>query len=73
MYRALEFFTDVRDGERQYFPGDTYPREGLSVSAERLAELSTDQNLRGIPLIEKVEPVKVPEEPKKRGRKRNVD
>lgn len=37
------------------FEGDIFPREGVKVADERLAELSGSDNKRGIPLIEKVE------------------
>lgn len=83
MYRALVFFTDLRDGERPYYPGDTFPRNGLNATPERLEELASNKNRRGIPLIEFVpdapeqtsEPDEPEEAPKARGRrngKRNV-
>lgn len=55
MYKVIEYFTDLQDRSRKYHAGDTFPREGLIVSKERLEELSTDKNRRGIPLIEKVD------------------
>lgn len=55
MYRVISAFTDLRDNEHLYQAGDTYPREGTSPSAERVAELMGSYNLRGEPLIEKVE------------------
>ena len=83
MYKVIEYFTDLQDKSHKYYAGDEFPREGLTVSAERLEELSTDKNRRGIPLIEKVEEEQTeeteeqteeqPEAPKKRGRKRNAD
>ena len=54
-YRVIEKFLDLKDGYRLYETGDTFPRPGLSVSEERIKELSTDGNRRGIPLIEEVE------------------
>ena len=50
-YEVLEYFEDKQDNRRKYFPGDTYPRRGLKPTAERLEELSTDKNCRGVPLI----------------------
>ena len=50
-YEVLEYFEDLLDNRRKYFPGDTYPRRGLKPTAERLEELSTDRNRRGVPLI----------------------
>ena len=86
MYKVIEYFTDLQDRSRKYYVGDTFPREGLTVSKKRLEELSTDKNRRGIPLIEKVDETEEqpteeteeqteeqPEAPKKRGRKRNAD
>ena len=74
-YRVLKDFTDLQDNRYLYKVGDTYPRNGLTVTAERIAELSGKSNRRGIPLIEEVreqaeksEPVE--DAPKKRGRKK---
>ena len=60
MYRVIEYFTDLQDDDHEYRTGDIFPREGLKVSEARLAELASAENLRGIPLIELVEPEKVP-------------
>ena len=54
MYKVLERFTDLQDNRHEYNPGDKFPREGLVVSEERLAELSTDKNRQKRPLIEEV-------------------
>lgn len=50
-YKVIAFFTDLRDGGRAYNVGDVYPRPGLSVTKERLAELSGTANRRRMPLI----------------------
>lgn len=55
MYKVLRFFMDLKDKDHPYNVGDTYPREGLEVSAERIAELSGSDNKHGCPIIEKVE------------------
>ena len=63
-YRVIKMFTDLQDKEYAYQVGDTYPREGLSPTDERIAELSTDKNRQGAPLIEVIleEPaVSIPE------------
>ena len=80
------FFTDLQDNRYAYKAGDVFPRNGLEVSDDRLNELSSNHNRRGIPLIslveeETTEPVEdeaeeetetVEEKPKKkRGRPRN--
>lgn len=54
MYRVIRFFTDLQDNDYAYNVGDTFPRDGVDVTEERLAELSGSDNKQGIPLIEKV-------------------
>jgi len=51
-YVVTRSFTD-KDTKEHYAVGEKYPRSG-SVSKERLAELSSDNNKRGMALIEKV-------------------
>lgn len=79
MYKVIRYFEDIQDAMHPYNTGDKFPREGMSVSADRLAELSTDRNLQRTPLIEFVpEPESVPEadekpEPVKKARRRKKD
>lgn len=54
MYKVIEFFTDLHDMDHEYHVGDIFPRDGISVSAERIAELSGSENKRNMPLIEEV-------------------
>ena len=54
MYRVIKSFTDLQDNNYAYYVGDTFPRNGVEVGAERIAELSSDKNLQGVPLIEEV-------------------
>ena len=61
MYKVLEAFTDIQDNNHIYRTGDTFPRDGVVASKERLAELYSDNNKRGIPLIEYVEEKPKPE------------
>lgn len=58
MYKVIRYFTDLQDEKYAYQVGDTYPREGLSPTDERIAELSGSRNRQGKPLIEAI-----PEEP----------
>ena len=51
MYKVIHFFTDLQDNSHPYNVGETFPREGVSVTAERLEELSGKHNLQGKPLI----------------------
>lgn len=59
MYRVIRFFTDLHDGDHPYSVGDPFPRQGVKVTEERLAELSGSSNKQGTPLIEKFEPIEV--------------
>ena len=54
MYKVIKSFTDLQDNNYAYYVGDTFPRNGVEVGAERIAELSSDKNLQGVPLIEEV-------------------
>ena len=63
MYKVITFFCDLQDNNHAYNPGDTFPRKGKEVNAERLAELAGDKNKQGQPLIELVKDA--PEKPKK--------
>lgn len=74
MYKVIKYFTDLQDDNHPYNVGDDYPREGLEVTKERIAELSSSNNKRGEPLItlatsqeeteeeSKAEPKKEPQE-----------
>lgn len=55
MYKVIKYFTDKDDNRHPYKVGDTFPRKGLEVAEERLAELAGSDNLRGEPLIVFVE------------------
>lgn len=58
MWRVIHHFTDLQDSDHPYNAGDEYPRQGLSVSDERISELSGAHNKQRTPLIEEVaEPV----------------
>ena len=54
MYKVIKSFTDLQDNNYAYYVGDTFPRNGVEAGAERVAELSSDKNLQGVPLIEEV-------------------
>ena len=66
MYKVIKYFTDLQDNNYAYYVGDTFPRNGVEVGAERIAELSSDKNLRGVPLIEEIK-----ENPKRTQKKKN--
>ena len=81
MYKVIKFFTDLQDDDHAYNAGDTFPREGMTVTKARLEELAGAGNRRGCPLIEKVaeekpEPAEAPKEApkaKRRSKKKNAD
>ena len=54
MYKVIESFTDLQDNNYVYYVGDTFPHNGVEVGAERVAELASDKNRRGVPLIEEI-------------------
>ncbi len=51
MYEVIVYFEDLQDNNYPYHVGDSYPRKGLKPSRKRIKELSTKENIRGIPLI----------------------
>jgi hypothetical protein len=51
-YKVISFFTDLQDLSYPYNPGDTFPRDGLTVSKDRIKELASSNNKQGKPLIE---------------------
>ena len=54
MYKVIKSFTDLKDNNHAYSVGDTFPHNGVEVGAERIAELASDKNRLGVPLIEEV-------------------
>lgn len=53
MYRVIKAFTDLQ-ASHVYSVGDTFPYNCIEVDAERIAELASDKNRLGVPLIEEV-------------------
>ena len=54
MYKVIKPFYDLKDNNHVYSVGDTFPHNGVEAGAERVAELSSDKNLQGVPLIEEI-------------------
>ena len=54
MYKVIKKFRDMQDGLHAYSVGDTFPHNGVKVDAERIAELESDKNRLGVPLIEEI-------------------
>ena len=55
MYKVIKHFTDLKDDNHSYNVGDVFPRKGLEVTEDRLAELAGPNNKQGAPLIKLVE------------------
>ena len=64
MYKVKKRFYDLK-ANHAYSVGDTFPHNGVEVDAERIAELASDKNRLGVPLIEEI-----PEKPKKKAVKK---
>jgi hypothetical protein len=54
MYKVINRFFDLKDNNHAYSVGDTFPHNGVEVDAERIAELASDKNRLGVPLIEEI-------------------
>ena len=68
MYKVIKSFTDLQDNNCAYYVGDTFPHNGVEVGAERIAELASDKNRLGVPLIEEVA-----EKPKRTRKKKDEE
>ena len=68
MYKVIKSFTDLQDNNYAYYVGDTFPRNGVEVDADRLSELASCKNRIGVPLIEEVE-----EKPKRTRKKKDEE
>ena len=68
MYRVVHKFYDLKDNNHAYSVGDTFPRNGVDVDAERLEELASDKNRLGVPLIEAIA-----EKPKRTRKKKDEE
>ena len=68
MYKVVKRFRDLQDNNHAYSVGDTFPHSGVEVDAERIAELASDKNRLGVPLIEEIV-----EKPKKKAVKKVVE
>ena len=68
MYRVIHKFYDLKDNNHAYSVGDTFPHNGVEVDVERIAELASDKNRLGVPLIEAIE-----EKPKRKRKKKEEE
>ena len=68
MYKVIKRFRDLQDKNPAYSVGDTFPHNGVEVDAERIAELASDKNRLGVPLIEEIA-----EKPKRTRKKKDEE
>lgn len=68
MYKVIKSFTDLQDNNYAYYVGDTFPHNGVEVGAERIAELASNKNRLGVPLIEEIK-----EKPKRTRKKKDEE
>ena len=68
MYKVIKSFTDLQDNNYVYYVGDTFPHNGVDADAGRIAELASDKNRRGVPLIEEIA-----EKPKRTRKKKDEE
>lgn len=53
MYKVIRYFTDLQDNDYPYNEGNIFPRDGMTVTKERIDELSSANNKQLRPLIQK--------------------
>ena len=68
MYKVINRFFDLQDNNHAYSVGDKFPHNGVEVDAERIAELASDKNRLGVPLIEEIA-----EKPKRTRKKKDEE
>jgi len=63
-YRVIHTFVDLSDKHYIYRSGDKFPRDGIVVNEDRIADLASGKNKIGKPVIEKITQVteKIPYE-----------
>jgi len=59
MYKVLKEFADLQDNKHLYRAGDVFPRAGVKVSEDRVAELASTRNRCREVLIEAVQNGKI--------------
>jgi hypothetical protein len=68
MFKVVKRFYDLKDNNHAYYEGDIFPHNKVKVSEKRIAELSSNKNKMGVPLI-----VEIPEKPSKKANKKAVE
>ena len=70
MYKVIKRFYDLK-ANHAYSVGETFPHNSIEVDAERIAELESDKNQLGVPLIEEI--VEKPKRTRKKTENTNND
>ena len=68
MYKVIHYFNDLQDDGYAYNVGDEFPHTGMTVTKERIAELTGRENKQGVPLIAEVKPKRTKRRPPNRRR-----
>lgn len=63
-YEVVRYFTDMQDNDFAYHEGDTYPRDGLNPSEQRIKDLMNGNNFQKVTLIVPKKSIKAKEQPK---------
>ena len=53
MYKVIKRFYDLQNNHA-YSVGDSFPHAGVEIDEKRIAELKSNNNRLGVPLIEEV-------------------
>lgn len=72
-YSVIVRFRDLKDGGHIYNIGDAFPRDGSSVSEERISELASKKNKVGVPLIKEDEKKPVRKKGARKRAERNTE
>lgn len=72
-YEVVRFFIDLCDNNHTYNVGDTFPRNGMVVSNERIKELSGPNNRQKVPLIKEITPAVEEVKPKRKTTKKKKE
>lgn len=54
MYKVIKSFVDLQDNGHRYNAGDSFPRDGVTVSDARIKKLLGASNRQGTPLIKEI-------------------
>lgn len=70
MLLCVTEFADMTDNGYVYRPGDAFPRSGVEVNEERVAELMSNTNRLGVPVV--IEKAEEKPKPKKKSEEKEL-